>query len=101
MEPTMDYRLMKALACDSRLKILDYLNHPEEHFPDVPDASETGLTNKMISRKLRITQESVSIHMRWLTETKLVTSTKIGTRVFYKRNEDAIQKAVGSLISIL
>lgn len=97
----MDYRLMKTLACDARLKILDFLNHPEEHFPDVPDAAENGLTNKMISSKLRITQESVSIHMKWLTTTNLVTSSKVGTRVFYKRNEDAIQRAIGSLISIL
>lgn len=97
----MDYQLMKTLACDARLKILDFLNHPEEHFPDVPDAAETGLTNKMISGKLRISQESVSIHMKWLTTTNLVTWTKVGTRVFYKRNEDAIQKAIGSLISIL
>ncbi|MEI9429215.1 ArsR/SmtB family transcription factor [Mesorhizobium sp. Cs1299R1N3] len=97
----MDYRLMKTLACDARLKILDYLNYPEEHFPDVPDAADTGLTNKMISSKLQITQESVSLHMKWLTKTNLVTSTRVGTRIFYKRNEDAIQKAIGSLIGIL
>ncbi|MEI8698154.1 ArsR/SmtB family transcription factor [Mesorhizobium sp. ISC15] len=97
----MDARIIKALACESRLKILDYLNWPELYFPEVPDARQTGLTNKMICNRLGITQESVSLHMRWLTETKLVCSTKIGTHVFYKRNEHGIDEAITSLCEIL
>lgn len=97
----MDARVIKALACESRLKILDFLNWPELHFPDVPDARRTGLTNKLMCGKLGITQESVSLHMRWLTEAKLVTARKVGTRVFYKRDEQGIDEAITALCELL
>ncbi|MDX8521123.1 ArsR/SmtB family transcription factor [Mesorhizobium dulcispinae] len=97
----MDARVIKALACESRLKILQFLSWPELYFPDVPDARQTGLTNKLMCGRLGITQESVSLHMRWLTEAKLVTATKVGTRVFYKRDEQGIDGAVSSLCELL
>lgn len=97
----MDPRVIKALACESRLKILDFLNWPELNFPDVPNARQTGLTNKLICGRLGVTQESVSLHMRWLTETKLVSATKVGTRVFYKRNEAGIDEAIIGLCELL
>ncbi|MER8369685.1 helix-turn-helix transcriptional regulator [Mesorhizobium sp. M1378] len=97
----MDARVIKALACESRLKILDFLNWPELYFADVPNARQTGLTNKLICGRLGITQESVSLHMRWLTETKLVSATKVGTSVFYKRNEAGIDEAINSLCGLL
>lgn len=97
----MDARVIKALACESRLKILDFLNWPELYFPDVPNAQQTGLTNKLICGRLGITQESVSLHMRWLTGARLVSATKVGTRVFYKRNEPGIDEAINSLSEIL
>jgi DNA-binding transcriptional ArsR family regulator len=97
----MDARLIKALACESRLKILDFLNWPELYFPDVADARKTGLTNKLICGRLGITQESVSLHMRWLTEARLVSATKIGTRVFYTRDEQGIDEAITNLCGLL
>ncbi|WP_027040233.1 ArsR/SmtB family transcription factor [Mesorhizobium ciceri] len=97
----MDARTIKALACESRLKILDFLNWPELNFPDVPNAQQTGLTNKLICGRLGITQESVSLHMRWLTEARLVSATKVGTRVFYKRNEAGIDEAITGLCDLL
>lgn len=97
----MDARVIKALACESRLKILDFLNWPELYFPAVPDARKTGLTNKLICGRLGLTQESVSLHMRWLTDARLVSATKVGTRVFYKRNEPGVDDAVTSLCELL
>lgn len=97
----MDARVIKALACESRLKILDFLNWPELYFPDVADARKTGLTNKLICNRLGLTQETVSLHMRWLTEARLVSATKVGTQVFYKRDEKGIDEAVSSLCEIL
>lgn len=97
----MDARVIKALACESRLKILDFLNWPELYFPDVPNARQTGLTNKLICGRLGITQESVSLHMQWLIEAGLVSGTKVGVRVFYKRNEQGIDEAVTSLCELL
>jgi DNA-binding transcriptional ArsR family regulator len=97
----MDARVIKALACKSRLKILDFLNWPELYFPDVPNARQMGLTNKLICGRLGLTQESVSLHMRWLTEARLVSGTKVGTRVFYKRNEQGIDEAITGLCDLL
>ncbi|TIX18972.1 MAG: helix-turn-helix transcriptional regulator [Mesorhizobium sp.] len=97
----MDARVIKALACESRLTILDFLNWPELYFPDVPDARQTGLTNKLICGRLGLTQESVSLHMRWLTEAKLVSATKVGTRVFYKRNQPGIDEAMTAFGELL
>ncbi|MBZ9940142.1 ArsR family transcriptional regulator [Mesorhizobium sp. BR1-1-13] len=97
----MDARIIKALACESRLKILDFLNWPDLHFPELPTARDTGLTNKLICGKLGITQECVSLHMRWLTEAKLVSATKVGKCVFYTRNEQGIDEAVTALCQLL
>lgn len=97
----MDARVIKALACESRLKILDFLTWPELYFPEVANARRTGLTNKMICGRLGLTQESVSLHMRWLLEAKLVSATKVGVRVFYKRNERGIDEAVTALCELL
>lgn len=93
----MDARIIKALACESRLKRLDFLNWPELYFADVADARQVGVTNKLICSRLGISQESVSLHMRWLTEAKLVSAAKVGKRVFYKRDEQGIDEAVTAL----
>ncbi|TIX18986.1 MAG: helix-turn-helix transcriptional regulator [Mesorhizobium sp.] len=81
--------------------MLDFLNWPELYFPEVPNARQTGLTNKLICGRLGLTQESVSLHMRWLAEAGLVTGTKVGVRVFYKRSEQVIDEAVASLCDLL
>lgn len=95
----MDISLLKALACESRLQILEYLKHPSHHFPPVEgfDLDVDGVWNKLIARKLEITQESVTLHMDWLVETGLVTRRKVGTRCFYKRDEQAITRAIKAL----
>jgi len=97
----MELRLLKALACESRLKILEYLKDPETHFPQPGfDQANDGVWNKLIARKLGTGQVSVTIHMGWLVSTGLVTSKKVGTGCFYKRNEEQISEAIKSLHQI-
>jgi DNA-binding transcriptional ArsR family regulator len=95
----MQVRLLKALACESRLKILDYLKEPNTHFPHQTgfDLDKDGVWNKLIAKKLGIGQVAVTIHMGWLISAGLVTSKKAGTRCFYKRDEKGISEAIASL----
>lgn len=95
----MDIRALKAIACESRMKILEYLKDPAGHFEsqDGFDVSVDGVWNKLIARKLGISQESVTAHMRCLVASQLVTVTKVGTHRLYKRDEKRLTQTLAAL----
>lgn len=84
----MDIKALKAIACESRMTILEYMKDPAAHFEsqDGFDVEVDGVWNKLIARKLGISQESVTAHMRCLVDVGLVTVTKVGTHRLYKRD---------------
>lgn len=88
----MDIKALKAIACKSRLKILEYLKEPAAHFvsQDGFDVTIDGVGNKLITKKLGISQESVTAHMRSLVDAGLVSVTKVGTHRLYKVNLDHV-----------
>ncbi len=98
----MKLKILKALACESRLMILEYLKEPNRHFPEQAgfDLVGDGVWNKLISQKLGICQESVTLHMQTLCRAGLVTSRKSGLRTFYKRDEQRINEAVEAMREI-
>lgn len=99
----MNLRLMKALANGNRLMVLEYLNRPHLYFTEeeLADIHRRGLTNKDLTGKLRITQESTSLHMKWLVETGLINARRDGKFCYYTRNEQGIEKAIRNLVDIL
>lgn len=99
----MDIRALKAISCESRLKILEYLKHPAAHFEsqDGFDVAVDGVGNKLIARKLGISQESVTAHMRCLLDAGLVIVTKVGTHRLYKRDDDRIARVLHETAVVL
>ena len=84
---------MQALANDRRLQILEWLKDPEAHFrPQVDgDLVKDGVCAVLIAEKLRVSQPTLSEHMRILSEAQLVQAKRIKQWIFYKRDERRIR----------
>ncbi len=86
--------VFQALANDRRLQILEWLKDPEAHFkPQVDgDLVKDGVCAVLIAEKLKVTQPTLSEHMRILCQCKLVQSKRVKQWIFYKRNEARIRE---------
>ncbi len=84
---------MRALANERRLQILEWLKDPRAHFPPQVDGDlvKDGVCGVLIAAKLRISQPTVSEHMRVLAQAGLVRPKRIKQWTFYKRDEAAIR----------
>ena len=85
-------RAIKALSNERRLQILQWLKAPTKHFPPQVDGDliRDGVCGLLIARKLKVSQPTLSEHMRVLTQAGLVRGKRIKQWVFYKRNNEAI-----------
>jgi len=95
--------IIKALANERRLQILDWLKDPKAHFrPQVDgDLVEDGVCGVLIAEKLAITQATLSEHMRVLVDAGLVRPKRIKQWTFYKRDEAAIAAFKAGLAATL
>ena len=84
---------LRALANERRLQILAWLRQPRKHFPPQVDGDlvKDGVCGVLIARKLRVTQPTVSEHLKILTQAGFLRSKRIKQWTFYKRNEAAIR----------
>ena len=84
-----DIDLIKALANERRIAILQWLKDPRAHFaPQIDgDLVEDGVCALLIAEKLEITQATLSEHMRILVQVGLVRPKRIKQWIFYKRDE--------------
>jgi DNA-binding transcriptional ArsR family regulator len=84
---------MRALANERRLLILEWLKDPRAHFPPQVDGDlvRDGVCGVLIAAKLRISQPTVSEHMRVLVQAGLVRTKRIKQWTFYKRDEARIR----------
>ncbi|WP_067539050.1 ArsR/SmtB family transcription factor [Nocardia crassostreae] len=91
----LEVDLVKALANDKRLQILDWLRDPEAHFPKQRDGDLVldGVCSMLIAQKLGVSQPTCGEHLKVLAQAGLVTGTKIKQWVFYQRNENRIAEA--------
>lgn len=91
----LDAELMKALANDKRLLILEWLRDPERHFPPQRDGDLVGdgVCSLFIAQKLEVSQPTCGEHLRVLSRAGLVRGKKIKQWVFYQRDEDRIARA--------
>lgn len=83
---------LRALASDKRLQILELLKDPRKHFPPqiAGDLVRDGVCGLFIADKLRVTQPTVSEHLRILTQAGLIRGKRIKQWTFYKRDDAAI-----------
>jgi DNA-binding transcriptional ArsR family regulator len=86
--------VLRALANDRRLQILDWLKQPRKHFrPQVDgDLVEDGVCGVLIAEKLGVSQPTASEHMKILLRAGLVRTKRIKQWTFYRRDELSIRK---------
>ena len=97
MEPSTI--ILKALANEKRMQILEWILSPRKHFPAQRDGDlvDDGVCIKFITDKVGLTQPTVTTHMSVLAEAGLVTSKQIKNWVFYKPDRKAIKAALDGL----
>lgn len=85
---------MRALANQRRLQILEWLKDPVAHFPPQVDGDlvRDGVCGLLLARKLRVSQPTLSEHMRILSQAGLVRGKRIKQWTFYKRDEQRIRE---------
>ncbi len=90
---------LQALANGKRIQILKWLKNPRDHFrPQVDgDLVKDGVCAVLLAEKLRVSQPTLSEHMRVLCHAKLVQSKRIKRWTFYKRDERQIKKIKKSI----
>ncbi len=89
----LNVRVLKALASEPRLAILEWLKDPVAHFPPQVDGDliQDGVCADFIREKLGITAATASRHLTLLTEAELLKATRKKGWTFYRRNEQALQ----------
>jgi DNA-binding transcriptional ArsR family regulator len=87
--------VLKALANERRLQILEWLREPCAHFrPQVDgDLVKDGVCGVLIAEKLGVSPPSLSEHMGILTAAGLIRAKRIKGWTMYKRDEKAILAA--------
>ena len=85
--------ILRALASERRLQVLDWLKDPRAHFREQVDGDlvEDGVCGLLIAEKLAVSQPTVTEHMRLLVEIGAVRAKRIKQWTFYKRDEERIR----------
>lgn len=87
-------RLLRAIANERRLQILDWLRSPTEHFPPQVDGDllKDGVCGVLIAQKLGVSHPTVSEHLKILAEAGLIRGKRIKQWTFYRRDEPRIRE---------
>ena len=93
--PKLDVGVVRALASEKRLMILEWLRDPKAHFPKQKDGDlvRDGVCSVFIADKLKVTQPTAGEHLHILTRAGLIRGKKIKQWVFYRRDEKRIAEA--------
>lgn len=94
--------VLKALASERRLQILQWLKDPVLHFPaqEHGDPIEHGACNLFIVEKLGVSQPAGSRHLKILVDAGLVIPTRRKGWVYYRRNEEAIARMANAVADV-
>ena len=86
--------VMKALANERRLEILNWLKDPAAHFRPQTDGDlvKDGVCSLFIAEKLGVSAPTASEHLRILSQAGLIRAKRIKKWTFYKRNEPRIRE---------
>ena len=101
MPDSPDSSVIRALANDRRLQILDWLKAPRSHFrPQVDgDLVEDGVCAVLIAEKLGVSQPTVSEHLKVLSQAGLIRGKRIKQWTFYKRDEARIRAVKKTILA--
>lgn len=97
----LDLDVVRALASEKRIQILDWLKDPVAHFPRQKDGDlvRDGVCSVFIAAKLDVTQPTAGEHLHILSRAGLIRGKKIKQWVFYRRDEKRIAEAKRQLRS--
>ncbi|MCT2347232.1 metalloregulator ArsR/SmtB family transcription factor [Niallia taxi] len=88
--------ILKAISNESRMQILYWLKNPHEHFhahtQKEVDLEKVGVCVSQITKKLNMTQSTVSQYLAILQRADLLHATRIGKWTYYRRNEEVIKQ---------
>ena len=86
--------ILRALANERRLRILEWLKRPRKHFPPQVDGDlvKDGVCGLLIARKLKVSQPTASEHLNLLASAGLIRGKRIKQWTFYRRDETALRK---------
>lgn len=87
--------VLRAIANERRLQILEWLRSPEDHFPAQVDGDlvKDGVCGVRIAEKLGISHPTLSEHMKILSQAGLVRGKRIKQWTFYRRDDAKIKAA--------
>ena len=94
--------VLKALASERRLQILDWLKEPEAHFPpqEHGDPIADGACNLFIVEKLGVSQPAGSRHLKVLVDAGLIIPTRRKGWTYYRRDDAAISAVATRLAEV-
>jgi ArsR family transcriptional regulator len=93
--------ILRALANQRRLQILDWLKRPRRHFPPQRDGDlvKDGVCGVLIARKLRVSQPTASEHLNILVRAGVLRGKRLKQWTFYRRDAARIKKIQRTLLS--
>ena len=93
--------VMRALASERRLLILEWLKEPKAHFPPQVDGDliKDGVCGVLIAEKLGVSQPTVSEHLKILSQAGLLQGKRIKQWTFYKRDESRIKELKRAILA--
>jgi DNA-binding transcriptional ArsR family regulator len=94
-------RMLRAIASERRLQILEWLRSPTEHFPPQVDGDlvKDGVCGVLIAQKLGVTHPTVSEHLKILAEAGLIRGKRIKQWTFYRRDESRIRELKSCILA--
>jgi DNA-binding transcriptional ArsR family regulator len=92
--------ILRALANQRRLQILEWLKDPVSHFPRQVDGDlvKDGVCGVLIAAKLAVTQPTASEHLKILSAAGLIRDKRIKQWTFYRRDETRIRAIKRSIL---
>ena len=87
-------KIHKALANETRFRILQWLKNPSDNFPPHKDIDHfnSGVCTVYIQEKSGLSQSTISHFLSVLQRADLVIPTRMGKWTYYKRNEKTIKE---------
>jgi ArsR family transcriptional regulator len=92
----------KALANETRLRILEWLKDPDASFPErAGEAAELGVCVGLIQQKAGTSASTVSAHLAILQRAGFLRATRRGQWTYYRRDDACIRAFTAQLHRVL
>ncbi|WP_433654200.1 ArsR/SmtB family transcription factor [Nocardia sp. CA-128927] len=92
----------KALANETRLRVLEWLKEPEVHFPGRGgETAELGVCAGLIQQKAGTSASTISAHLAILQRAGFLCGTRRGQWIYYRRDDARIRAFTEQLHRVL